>query len=345
MYDTPRRTNGARSFFKWIILSILAAVSLLTLYFFYLLAPVSESEEIHSIIIDQGDGLSLIADRLHEEGVIRSPAAFTVYSVLSGAAHRLKPGTYALNSSFPLPRIVQTLRSGLPNDISVLIVEGATLKEIDTLLSAFGIIPMNSLNEFPWPSLKEDYPFLEFARSLEGFLFPDTYRFFPNSEPEDVVRKLLDNWQRQVWPHFQEQIVDGAPDAFYESMIVASILEKEVPYGDDRRLVTGVINRRLAIGMALQVDASLVYAKCDGVFQDCPTLTRADLKEDSFYNTYTRRGLPPTPISNPGRDAVQSALHPVSSSYLYYLSDPVTKRTIFATTLEEHNENKAHYLR
>ena len=133
---------------------------------------------------------------------------------------------------------------------------------------------------------------------------------------------------------------------FYQILTAASLLEKEAPSFKDRRLISGILYKRLKAGIGLQVDATLTYAKCGGAFLTCddPKVYRGDTSYSSSYNTYLYKGLPPGPISNPGLEAIRAALEPLESGYWYYLSDPKTKKTIFSRTLEEHNENRAKYL-
>ncbi|PIV31820.1 endolytic transglycosylase MltG, partial [Candidatus Wolfebacteria bacterium CG02_land_8_20_14_3_00_37_12] len=125
---------------------------------------------------------------------------------------------------------------------------------------------------------------------------------------------------------------------------IASYLEKEVPGNDDRRIVAGIIEKRLKIGMPIQIDATVLYNKCSGRFSECPLLVKSDFKKDSPYNTYTRLGLTPTPISNPSLDAIKAVIEKKDSGYWFYLSDPKTKKTIFSENLEKHNINRAKYL-
>lgn len=289
--------------------------------------------------MSQGDGFKKIADTLKSQGLIRSAGAFKLFSFFSGSAHRLKPGEYSLSPILTTPDIVRRLVAGIPEDVKVLIPEGATLKEIDERLSGLGIITKGALSNFSLQILKEEYPFLEDAQTLEGFLFPDTYRFFPKSDPAQVVKRFLDNWRRQVLPLFSETSV-----IVYDALIKASIIEKEIQPETDRSVVAGILDRRLKQGIPLQVDATIVYLKCGGAFRNCPMLTRKDFQLDSSFNTYKHIGLPPTPIANPGLVSIRAVLNPTETSFLYYLSDPNTKKTIFAETLDEHNQNRLHYL-
>ena len=219
------------------------------------------------------------------------------------------------------------------------VIEGSTLKDIDAALANAHVIQAGTLDSLDIASLRVQYPFLANASSLEGFLFPDTYQFQLNSSPEAVAQRFLDNFTQKAWP-----ILQNDPN-WYRDLTLASILEREVKSDTDRKLVAGILLRRVAIKMPLQVDSTVSYAKCGGAWQTCGdlALTAADFKIASPYNTYLHLGFPPTPIGNPGLAAIEDALHPTASSYLYYLSDPKTQATIFAKTLSEQNRNQAKY--
>jgi len=173
---------------------------------------------------------------------------------------------------------------------------------------------------------------------------PDTYDFFAGADINSVVEVFLDNFQKKAEAAGGGLLFSGKQGSILKIIILASILEKEVPDDSERRLVAGILNKRLSAGMPLQTDAVLVYENCGGRFLGCEKLERADYKTDSAYNVYTNRGLPPGPISNPTASAINSALNPEKSDYWYYLSNPRTKQTIFSATLDEHNENRAKYL-
>jgi len=311
-------------------------------YFFYLLGPAQEEGSARSISIGAGAGVAEIAEILGRENLLRSQAVFKIYSFFSGRAHLLKPGHYLFSANLSAPEIVGRLTQG-PPDTEVLITEGESLKDADTKLSSLGLIQPGAFLNFPAAQLKTAYPFLGSAKTLEGFLFPDTYRLAPDSSVEAIAKKFLDNFDNKVL-EFKGLSANQIGKSFYERLILASLLEKEVPFSEDRRLVAGILEKRLKIGMPLQVDATVVYVSCGGRFSDCPALTKNDYGIKSSYNTYYARGLPPGPIANPGLDAILAALNPQSSPFLYYLSDPKTQKTVFAKTLEEHNINRARYL-
>jgi len=275
------------------------------------LNPAAAFEDFQTIAVPKGAGFAELGDSLSELGIIRSRPAFVFYALISGSASGLKAGEYSLSPSQSAPEIIRQLYNGPGADLDFLVKEGATIEEIDAQLSSRGILRQKELLYFSWEKLKIEYEFLKDAKSLEGFLFPDTYRFHGGMSPERVARLMLDNFRAKAMPVFKNQPI-------LKTLIIASIIEKEVPFHNDRLLVSGIIQKRLKIGMPLQVDAA--------------------------PETYDRLGLPATPISNPGLDAIQTALSPKASNYLYYLSDPKTQKTIFSVDFEEHKLNKFRYL-
>jgi UPF0755 protein len=323
-------------------LILLAALSLFLAYFIYALTPVSAEEVlVVEIKINKGDELAPIIDSLERRGIIRSARAFKWYAVLSGGAHLLKPGYYRVTSAEGAVAIFEKFVRG-PEDLTVPVIEGATLLDIDSQLGKLGIIPAGSFKNLLPKDFAADYPFLANAKSFEGFLLPDTYRFAIHSDTREVLKKFLDNFRAKALP-----VLASSPKDIYKNLIIASLIEKEVPdQKNDRALVSGIIARRFAIGMGLQIDATVVYAKCGHRLLTCPSLRlrREDFSDPSPYNTYVHRGLPPTPISNPSISAIIAAMNPKKTDYLFYLSDPKTQRTIFSRDFDEHNDNRAKYL-
>lgn len=284
------------------IIILLIPVILIPPFAAYFLSPFDVEAKSQTFVIEKGWGIGEIARSLKSANLVKSPIAFLVYSGLSGSAHRLKAGNYELSQSMSSPQIVSILRSGPREDITITVRDGETLADVDKKLSSLQILSKKeSLAKFP-------------GKSLEGFLFPDTYRFFPNSSRNDIIKKFLSNFNKKAMP-----VLSEAKGDYYKTLIVASIIEKEVPFLEDRYLVAGILYKRLEIDMPLQVDA--------------------------YPWTYDHYGLPSKPISNPGVDAIRAAVYPKKSDYLYYLSDPVTKKTIFSKTFEEHKENKFRYLK
>lgn len=292
----------------------LIAISVSLSFFLYSLKPVDAFGGNQIIQIRKGYGLQEISSELADHHLIRSKLSFTLYSMLSGASNSLKPGIYTISSAQSLPEIIKILHAGGGQNISVVIQEGMSDQEIDDLLTKNLILEKDELLNFDWKKISADYPFLDEASSLQGFLFPDTYQFSAGSNPETVIRTMLNNFRDKALPLFGFQ----STKAINKSLIVASIVEKEVPFPKDRLLVAGIIYKRLKLDMPLQID--------------------------SAPETYKALGLPTEPISNPGLDAINSAVNPQKSNFLYYLSNPVNRHTIFSQTFEEHKANKIKYL-
>lgn len=321
-------------------LAVVLVFIMVIAYFFYSLQPSDIVKTEKEFKISKGEGLREIGKRLSEESIISSLTVFKTYALFMGKAQRFQPGTYTLSDTMNIPQIVDVLTAKGRSDVFVTIPEGSTLADTDSILSESGIIEKGVIKNFQIESVALDYPFLNNAISLEGFVFPDSYYFEPNSSPESIVRRMLDNFSKKAWP-----LLSGEKD-WYSTLILASFLEREVPEFEDRQIVAGILLRRLVIKMPLQVDATISYAKCDGQIRECENIlvARSDLRIASPYNTYERLGWTPTPISNPGESAIRAALSPQKSQYLYYLSSSKTKETLFSKTLEEHNIKRAKYL-
>lgn len=310
-------------------------------YFFYGLQPTFRADAVPvAFTVSRGEGFRDIAGRLSDAGLIRSLSVFKIYSFLTGTVQKFQPGIYELDSTMSVRGIVRTLTEPGGNEVEVTVPEGATVRDVDLMLARAGVLSEGALLEVRSQDFAMQYPFLADAPSMEGFFFPDTYRFERGAAVAAVAERFLDAFREKAWP-----MLEGRRN-WYGALTLASILEREVPEFEDRRLVAGLLMKRLDKGMLLQVDAALSYAKCNGRFLECvdPGVRRADLGIASPYNTYRRPGLTPTPIANPGVLAVRAATEPLQSPYWYYLSAEETKKTIFSKTLDEHNANRGKYL-
>ena len=227
-------------------------------------------------------------------------------------------------------RSYQRLTAQRP-EVAVTIPEGFTMYDIDRVLNAKGVLAPGA---FVATVQSESA-----TSSLEGMLFPDTYYFYTSSTATSVVEKFLNNFNDKAGSLLAGQ---------EQNLIIASLVQKEVASSTDMAVVAGILEKRLAAGMYLNVDAALCYEKQiknPTSTAGCYPITAADLKTDSPYNTYLHKGLPPTAIGNPGVEAITATLHPQSSTYWYYLSDPKTGQTIYANTLTEQEANQKKYLR
>ena len=301
--------SKAKTLIAAIIFFVLAGFS----GYFFLSAP-KDFPSGETIVIKKGTGLAEISGKLKKEGFIKNKYAFALYARSLGKSKKIKYGKYLFNepvSVFSLTRRLAKGEFGF-KPIKVTITEGLTIKEISELFGGFENFDKKE--------------FLEKTEKLEGYLFPDTYLFLPFAETVQIIGTMTDNFKKK------------AGDVGKDIVIMASLIEKEVPDSNDRKIVSGILWKRLEMGMALQVDAVFPYITGkQKVLSD-------DLKIDSPYNTYLHKGLPPGPISNPGLDAIDAARNPKESPYLYYLSGQDGK-THFAKTFSEHLRNKEKYLR
>lgn len=296
----------------------------------YILNPIHPNEsEIARVPFEirQGEGVLDVTTRLLENGIIRSRASFLVYAAFTGAAQNIKPGLYALLPG-NIPNVIRTLIQG-PQEVVVTLYPGMTISEMDKKLYENGVIRRHELED------------LSASRPLEGFLLPDTYYFRQQSDVKTVAQKMRDNFDKKTADLFKGM----EPEDISRTMIIASLVEKEVSDSEDRKIVAGIIYKRLQDEYPLQIDASVAYGACGGVYAECKTFTAESFKKDTPYNTYTRAGLPPHPISNPSLNAIEAALRPERTGYYFYLSDRETGKTYFSVTFEEHTAKREKYLK
>ncbi|MBS3902909.1 MAG: endolytic transglycosylase MltG [Anaplasmataceae bacterium] len=316
------------------IINVLVLMVLAGLWFGVVLRPLSQTAAGKMLVVQEGEGVMEISQKLKEEDLIRSSFAFRIAAFLKGEHASLKPGNYTFFSSSSTLDILGKLVHGDREEVVVRIPQGATVFEIDTILTKAGIISSGEV-------VRE----VE-ARGGEGELFPDTYRFFMGSSPQDIVFKMRSNFENKT-----SHLFEGFDDSREDIMVMASLIEREVPNHDEARIVAGILWNRIKSGMPLQIDASICHPKLEQYWKEgrvdlgCGPITSNDLKIDSPYNTYLNKGLPPGPIGSPGLTSIEAALHPNPSSYLFYLSDPRTGKTIFARNFDEHRANINRYLR
>jgi len=290
-------------------------------------APPSDFPIEKLIVIPSGATLEEIAIHLKEEHVIRSPVAFTLLVRYKGAESRIMAGEYLFSSPLNLAVITARIIGGEHGILRfrVTFPEG-------TSLSGMGRILKSMFSQF------DDVQFATLAKGSEGYLFPDTYFFFSNATSGSIIDVLKKNFLEKTDSLYKEALANKKN--WSDVIIMASILEEEAATPKDRRIVSGVLWKRLAKNMYLGVDSPFAYA----IGKNSATLTTLDLKSDIPYNTYLHKGLPPTAITNPGLDAIDAALHPESSPYFYYLSDK-NGTIYYAKTFDEHKRNKERYIR
>lgn len=285
-------------------------------------------------VIEKGEGMRSIASDLKSKGLIRDPIVFfllvkKIPLIGLGIDDKVQAGDFRLNPSMSAYDIAQNLTHGTL-DIWVTIPEGVRATEIADIL------------EKSMPTYQPSW--INALVANEGYLFPDTYLIPRDANITQIITLLRNTFDNKYSKLKKEQ----AP-AFtnHQILTIASLVEREAKFESDRPMVASVIYNRLEIGMALQIDATVQYILGYQAAEKSwwkRNLTFADLKIASFYNTYTNTGLPPTPIANPGAAAIDAALNPAKTDYLYYLSD-ANGINHYAKTLEEHNQNVGKYIK
>ena len=315
--------------------------------------PLNKYGESYQFEVEKGEGLQGIAQNLEEARLIRENFFFIIYVWSSGKSKSLQAGKYILSPSMAVPDIVNIITAGKTEsrEIGVTIPEGFTIRQIEERLKIFNFQFFTSSEvegsifnseSYKIGNYEDRYDFLRDApnyANLEGFLFPDTYRFDKEASAEDIIKKMLDNFDKKLAGDLREEI-KRQNKTIFNVVIMASMIEREVIKEEDRELVSGILWKRLRIGMPLQVDSTINYI----TGKNEAGVSLVDTKIDSTYNTYLYKGFPSGPISNPGIDAIKAAIFPKESDFWYYLSTPKGE-TIFSRTLEEHNLAKAKYLR
>lgn len=301
----------------------------------YLSEPVSpNSQEVISFTVTPGKAVTFIAEDLYEQNLIRSPLAFRIMTRVYGIAPKIKAGTFELSPSMN----VYDLATALTTEASVIRV---TVKE-GWRAGQIGDYLMETLPNFS----VTDPDFQTECLEYEGFLFPETYYVSPNFTTKQMCELMRKQYGSVFTFDMRNRVAKNTGLSDEEAVILASILEREARNPDQMSLVAGILLNRLEIGMALQVDATLQYAKgYDSARKDWwPPAKPADKQINSPFNTYLYPGLPPAPISNPGKNALEAVANPTTTSALFYIHADDGKMYT-AETYEEHQQNIARYLR
>ena len=286
--------------------------------------------------VKEGENWSEIINNLKEKSIISKTDGIDFY--INFRKLSPKPARYNITPNMNTDQVIKMIARGILTkpEVTITIPEGSDIYEIGDILSS-GLD--FSREDFIQATQKFDtttYNFIE-NKSLQGYLYPDTYRFFDDASPEDVIIKMLNNFQKKALPSLK------ANDklSMYQVLILSSIIEKEVSELKDRKLVAGIFINRLEKGMKLQSDATVNFITQSGRSQS----TLDDLKIESPYNTYQVAGLPPTPITNPSVDSIKATVEYENSEYYFFLtSRDNPPKTIFSKTFDEHIQAKKQYL-
>jgi len=288
--------------------------------------------------IHRGTALKTASEELHQAGVLTRPWAFVLLARLKGLAGEIKAGSYALEQAATPLELLRKITQGDTVLGKLALIEGWTFQDVRRSVAAnsalrHDTVEMSDAELLRAVGASETHP--------EGLFFPDTYFFDKGSSELSLYKRAYHAMQENLkasWAMRSPGLPYRSP---YEVLIMASIIEKETGAADERPLIASVFINRLRIGMRLQTDPTVIYglgAQFDG------NLRRIDLVTDTPYNTYTRGGLPPTPIALPGLAAIQAALHPETSKALYFVAKG-GGRHVFSETLEAHNRAVSRYQR
>lgn len=340
----------------WLLIILVIGVTLgrgLWLAASDVLAFGKESQAV-TITINEEDDIDAIAQKLGDAGLVRYPELFKLFATLTGKEDRISTGTFTLNTMLDYNALVRNMGTFAParEEITVTIPEGYTCAQIFALLESKGVCTVEKLEEHAANGELREYWFLEGVERgdkycLEGYLFPDTYFFYTNSSPKQALEKMLNGFNSRFSATMREKLDTikertGLSLTVHQVVTIASMVEKETANRTESYTISSVIHNRLRNSASypfLNIDATLIYAlggNIDPETGKTKPLTYADLEMDNPYNTYKYRGLPPGPISNPGKNSLDAALSPDSTGYYYYVYDPGLSAHRFSSSLSEH---------
>ncbi len=320
-----KRTIGIAFLFVLVVAIVLFSYAAI-----YLRTPLDEKGGEKTIAVRRGMNFREVACLLEEEGIIRGIGRFVLLGKLWGAFPKVKAGEYELSSSMTPLQVLDALTEGRIKQHKVSIPEGYSLRQIAEFLEMEGITNGGAFLEKCFSRRYISSLGIE-VDSLEGYLFPDSYLFSRGLPPEDVIETMVRQFRQVYTPQYSERAKElGYSD--YKVLILASIIEKEAAIPEERFLVSSVYHNRLKRNMRLYSCPTVIY----GIKDFNGNLTKRDLERYTPYNTYIIRGLPPGPICNPGKEAIEAALYPAETKYLYFVSKNDGSHH-FSATLKEHN--------
>ena len=341
------KKNGTKKILVLFFLLVIAATAWFwycsSRYEYFIKTPVDPIDDTKiSFTVKKGESPTIVAKNLKEKDLILDEDSFKNYLRAGSLDRKIVAGRFLLNKTQTVPEIAGVITDPKQSEFIVTVTEGSTISDIDKKLIELEVIKpgefIQAVKDF---SAYDKYPFIDKEKSpklvhpLEGYLFPDTYYIDPqNFRSEDLIRLMLNNFRKKLG----DELTKDHGHGLFETLIMASILEKEVRTAKDLPVVAGILWKRLDNGWMLGADSTLLYLKDDR------SIDYKDLQEENPYNTRNKTGLPPGPIGNPGLKSIMAALYPSESPYFYYLTKPGTGEVVYAVTNDEHNANKQKYL-
>ncbi len=321
---------------KWLALSITAAVLAGGWLVYYAIMPLKLLPSSQEIVIQPKSGLRSIANQLVAQGVLKEPWRFILLAKLLHKEQYLQAGSYTLNKNISPYHLLLSLNHGKTTQGSITFIEGRTFEQMRQKLA------INDAVKQTIDGLSEQEILRQIGSSYnvaEGLFFPDTFYFDRNTTDIELLKISYNAMQSKLEKAWQKRDQNLPYKNSYEALIMASIIEKETGKADERPMIAGVFVNRLRLGMRLQTDPTVIYGmglRFDG------NIRKKDLSIDTPYNTYTRSGLPPTPIAMPGLASIEAALHPADTKALYFVGRGDGSHA-FSNNLAEHNRAVVKY--
>ncbi len=326
-----------RKFIVWFIVPVILILPIIAVTSYTLLfAPLAPESSVH-LQIQPGTGLNRIASDLQEKGIIRSSLAIKLLARWNQQGDHIQAGSYRFSQSATPEEILDRLVKGDVEKVSLTIPEGFTLQQIIDRIDKKGFGERQKLLV-----LAHDVNFIHSlnidAKSLEGYLFPETYLFAPGIDEKAILTMMVTQFQNSLGPELKKAAQKQGLN-LQQWVTLASIIEKETGIVEEMPLISSVFHNRLKRHIPLQTDPTVIY----GIKDFDGNLTRKDLKTPTPYNTYIIRGLPPGPIASPGLAALKAAVNPAQTKYLYFVATGDGGHK-FSKTLKEHNAAVREYL-
>jgi UPF0755 protein len=323
--------KGAIHMLKWLVLTLVIVMALTTWYLWDIYTePVDLGSNVITIMLKAGDTFSSVADTLYTKGVVRSGRVLKYQSRLWGLDKHLAPGRYDFTGRQSYESVLRKFRDADIVRIRVTVPEGATIWSVASILSEKLKVDSSAIL-----ALNSNRPFLDSLGlpSLEGYLFPETYIFDWGTSLREAIVHMIRQWEIETAGLWRGEFPNKL--TVHEIMVMASIIESETRLSSERKLVSSVYHNRLRKKMKLDADPTVIY----GLGGLDRKLSKADLKLETPYNTYRKRGLPPTPINSPGLESIRAALAPMQTEFLFFVADK-NGGHYFGKTNEEHNLNR-----
>lgn len=302
--------------------------------FFYI--PITENHQSLVIMVEPGQSMAAVVNDLGEKDILKHPNFFLMMAKLQGHISRVKTGEYVINGSMTPATLLNSLVKGKILLHKITLVEGWTFVQVLHALQNNPYLA-HTLNELSDAEIMSriGHP----GEASEGRFYPDTFLFAANTKDSKILQMSYDLMQKKLLKAWDKRAPNLPYTDPFQALIVASMIEKETAKINERPLVAGVILKRLQMGMRLQIDASVIYGSPE---RNGSKISRSMLNTDTPYNTYTRNGLPPTPIAMPSLSAIEAALHPQITGAIYYVAKGDGSHT-FSNTLKSHHQAVEQY--